>query len=555
MFFKKAKKLTAFLAVFLLCLSMAVPVCATGNANVADPTEGILDIRLAYVYDDGSYDWLQGGTCFLINEEYVLTNYHVVTLDSGTAAQFEEDTGIHIEGVNDKHLQLYLMVNHDMMIEATVDSNVYSSELDFALVKLERDIFDRTPLVLGDSSQVRQRDAVYALGFPEDSITTDESHTAADVSAVSGNISKVTEMAGYDIFEHTASLNSGNSGGPLVDANDVVIGINTFVGEGGVDGGYKNYATQINEIRKGLDTFGISYSTAGSQPAPSTEPVEPTPGTDPVEPTPETTPSVDFAALENAIKAAEQIVAGEYTEESYENLQAALTEAKRVYTNTNAIQSDVDGAVRSLNEAQDALEVASGINMLLVAIIAAIVAIIIIIIVVLATGKKKKAPVQTMIPPQPMPGVPTGSMPTVPGGTGGMAPPKTGFTPQSVSGGESETTVLNAGSGETTLLGGGGVSRAYLVRKKNGEKITVSSAHFLIGKERSKVSYCIADNTSVSRTHALITKKGSGYFISDQGSTNFTFVNGNKLVPHQDTALEDKAIIKISDEEFEFHLG
>ena len=114
-----------------------------------------------------------------------------------------------------------------------------------------------------------------------------------------------------------------------------------------------------------------------------------------------------------------------------------------------------------------------------------------------------------------------------------------------------------AGQGEQGQQGGqchrlGG---AYLIRKKNGEKIPITSQNFAIGKERRRVNYCISDNTSVSRYHVVIMKKGSDYYAADQKSSNFTFVNGVQLSPYQETLLTDRSTLKLSDEEFEFHVS
>ncbi len=119
--------------------------------------------------------------------------------------------------------------------------------------------------------------------------------------------------------------------------------------------------------------------------------------------------------------------------------------------------------------------------------------------------------------------------------------------------GAGETTLLDAGAGETSLLGGG--SKAYLIRKKNGEKISIAGVSFKIGKERRRVNYCVSDNTSVSRVHCEIIRKGADYYIVDQGATNFTFVNGVQLSPHKETILSDRSVVKLADEEFEFHLS
>ena len=93
----------------------------------------------------------------------------------------------------------------------------------------------------------------------------------------------------------------------------------------------------------------------------------------------------------------------------------------------------------------------------------------------------------------------------------------------------------------------------YLIRKKTGEKIELKKRVFTIGKERSKVDYCINDNTSVSRVHAKFVVKQDGCYIVDQQSTNGTIVNGMKIGPLQETKLGDRDTVKLSDEIFEYH--
>lgn len=94
-----------------------------------------------------------------------------------------------------------------------------------------------------------------------------------------------------------------------------------------------------------------------------------------------------------------------------------------------------------------------------------------------------------------------------------------------------------------------------MIRKKNNERVVVSGPSFTIGKERSRVNYCISDNTSVSRCHAKLVRRGAQYFITDMNSTNYTFVNGVKVIPGQDVALNDRDMIRIADEDFEFHMN
>ena len=76
------------------------------------------------------------------------------------------------------------------------------------------------------------------MGFPEDSVQNKKFNTKEDVSISDGIISKVTVTGSVDIIEHTAPLNNGNSGGPLLNADNQVIGINEFI----ID--QKNYSIQ-----------------------------------------------------------------------------------------------------------------------------------------------------------------------------------------------------------------------------------------------------------------------------------------------------------------------
>ena len=121
--------------------------------------------------------------------------------------------------------------------------------------------------------------------------------------------------------------------------------------------------------------------------------------------------------------------------------------------------------------------------------------------------------------------------------------------------GAGETSVLGGGAGETSVLGGGAMQpAATLIRKKNGETATITKQMFIIGKERNKVDFCVPDNNSVSRNHANIVCKGGVYYIVDKNSTNFTFVNGNKINPNQEVKLNSGDKIKLADEEFEFRM-
>ena len=531
------KRLLVFFTVLCMTMAMTVPALAAGsgtNATTDDPANGILQVMLAYVDDGGNRTYFSAGTCFMVNEEYVVTNKHVFDLDTtdsdGVTLRdtIVETMGLKSLKTNDTHLKLYVFANRDTNVEATVDANAQSEELDFAALKLSRKISGRQSLVLGDSDSIKPQDTVFALGYPADSIQNKQSNTKEDVSITNGIISKVTVTDNVDIIEHTASLNNGNSGGPLLNADNEVIGINEFII------GQKGYSIQINQIKELLDTYeiaytdgatGVSTSTSNSNDAEETE--EPDASTE------EETTGEAEAEEEKATEPDADLVTA---------LQSEITKAKKIDQKNYTEES----AKVDLKTAIDNLEEKSGPNMIMIAGIAAavvVVIIVIVVIIVVSNGKKKKAapahnnmqrPNTPPTRPQPAP----------------QQQPQ--YSP--VDQGDSGTTLLNSGSGETTLLNGGGGS-AYLIRRKNGEKIMITSQNFAIGKERRRVNYCVSDNTSVSRYHAIITKKGSDYYVADQKSSNFTYVNGVQLSPYQETLLTDRSTLKLSDEEFEFHLS
>lgn len=94
--------------------------------------------------------------------------------------------------------------------------------------------------------------------------------------------------------------------------------------------------------------------------------------------------------------------------------------------------------------------------------------------------------------------------------------------------------------------------RPKLLRICDNQVVIIDKPVFRIGKEKSYVDYFIGDNSAISRSHADIINRGDTYYISDLNSKNFTFLNGIKLVPNQETILKDGDKIKFADDEFVF---
>lgn len=116
-----------------------------------------------------------------------------------------------------------------------------------------------------------------------------------------------------------------------------------------------------------------------------------------------------------------------------------------------------------------------------------------------------------------------------------------------------ETSVLSK-AGEDIRISDGmiRIPTATLIRRRTGERIRIYREVFTLGKDHHKADYCISGNGAVSRLHAHIRCRGGTYYITDINSTNFTFVNGQKITPNQEVKLSSGDKILLADEEFVF---
>lgn len=137
-----------------------------------------------------------GSGVVLSESGHILTNYHLV--EDGT------------------DLAIMLLSDYTVYKAALVG---YDKELDLAILKAEGSDF--VPAELGSSDELEVGDPVYAIGNPLGYL-----YGAMSDGIVSALGDRVSELA-YPgrLIQTTAALNSGNSGGALVDAYGRVIGI------------------------------------------------------------------------------------------------------------------------------------------------------------------------------------------------------------------------------------------------------------------------------------------------------------------------------------------
>lgn len=94
---------------------------------------------------------------------------------------------------------------------------------------------------------------------------------------------------------------------------------------------------------------------------------------------------------------------------------------------------------------------------------------------------------------------------------------------------------------------------ASLTRQVTGEKIELGKPSFVLGKNPEKSDYAVADNTNISRVHAVITMRNGRYYVMDQNSTSGTFINGRIIKAGQETEILPGDCLMLANEEFIFN--
>ncbi|MFH2218706.1 MAG: trypsin-like peptidase domain-containing protein [Pseudomonadota bacterium] len=97
---------------------------------------------------------------------------------------------------------------------------------DLAVIRIDAPAERLEPLPLGDSSNLRVGQKVLAIGNP---FGLSETLTTGIISSIGRSIRSPGGMLIEDLIQTDAAINMGNSGGPLLDSNGEIIGINTAI--------------------------------------------------------------------------------------------------------------------------------------------------------------------------------------------------------------------------------------------------------------------------------------------------------------------------------------
>ena len=247
------------ISILLVLLTVISVLCsATAYADKKETPVQAAKHAVVRVYAKVSDVYIKTGSAFGVGKsgstpEYFVTNAHNCLDDNG---KLVKDIYILLDNSAVTMGKNGLDEDTSKMVKCTVvNKDTISLYPDVAVLKAAKPISGRTTLKLYESSEdLKEAQPVHALGFPGDmdeiqadsaSASTSLVATVDDVFFTSGTVAQKMKSAknfgNTDLISHTAQVAHGNSGGPLIDEDGNVVGINTYAflsGQAGTDGNY-----------------------------------------------------------------------------------------------------------------------------------------------------------------------------------------------------------------------------------------------------------------------------------------------------------------------------
>jgi putative serine protease PepD len=195
------------------------PAANTTSLSVGDiyqsSYKGVVEITVssqaASPFGGGQRQEAQGSGFVYDDQGHIITNQHVV----------DGATSISVKFWNGRTYKAELIGS--------------DASTDLAVIKVDAPASLLQPLALGDSSKVAVGDGVVAIGSP---FGLEDTVTSGIVSALHRQMTSPNNFTINDSIQTDAAINHGNSGGPLLNAQAQVIGVNAQIesDSGGNDG-------------------------------------------------------------------------------------------------------------------------------------------------------------------------------------------------------------------------------------------------------------------------------------------------------------------------------
>jgi S1-C subfamily serine protease len=231
----------------------AKPLVGNGfdpKAIYARRSPGVVTIVAVYGTDPATAQKAQGSGFVVSRTGYILTNSHVITTagDGGVAKRADR---VYVE-----------FQDRDRVEAKIVGWDVFD---DVGLISVRPSAHALAPVPLGNSAAVTVGEPVAAIGSP---FGNENSLAVGVVSATKRSVDSLTSNFNLvDAIQTDASINHGNSGGPLFDARGRVIGINAQIRSTSGNAEGVGFAVAINSAKRSMEQLiangSVSYAFVG----------------------------------------------------------------------------------------------------------------------------------------------------------------------------------------------------------------------------------------------------------------------------------------------------
>lgn len=164
-----------------------------------------------------------GSGSIIDQQGHVLTNYHV------------------IEGARDINVTLFNGVLYPAELVGQDPDN------DIAVLKIAAPAEELFPIPWGDSSNLRVGQHIIAIGNP---FGLERTMSTGIISSLNRQITSKTDRQIRSIIQIDAALNQGNSGGPLLNSQGELIGMNTAIATRSGDNAGIGFAIPVNTMSR-----------------------------------------------------------------------------------------------------------------------------------------------------------------------------------------------------------------------------------------------------------------------------------------------------------------
>jgi serine protease Do len=500
-----------------------------------------------------------GSGFFISSNGYIATNAHVVSMTHDgedkmkqamlwqlvqqLAKQYNKDARSIYNFVNEhSQLQSFQLIHHVIIPDGTAlpfEIKQYGAPTgegndqgkDVSIIKIE--VKNAPILKMADSDKVQLQDHVTVIGYPGAADTFNSgllsSKSSLEATINDGKISaKKQASSGAPILQTSTAATHGNSGGPVLNDANEVIGLLTFRGD------------TIN----GQEVSGFSFIV------PSNTVME----------------YVKSAGTTNDLSATDTIYReglGYYWDGYYSSAIPKFEEVKRLFPQ----HSEVDRLVQSSQQAKAEGKEKSSFPVWIVIVVVIVLLLILLLIIMAVVGvviakKRKKGKAEgtatpdarTQRPPIPAPAPP----PPAPVPSPVVHSPAPPPMPHVVGADHgktvdlSRTVALNTADDVFPKSWG---SIRFVSGPLSGQEFNVDSDGDFIGRDGGSSQIVIAD-PRISKRHVWIGVRNGRVVIEDQNSRNGTFVNDPRSARVTETSLNsgDTVILGESDvARFEYH--